>query len=130
MWPNQVKWATFSCWFQWNHLIYFPLSVFGSQYYFTNNNSYSSCSSNLTYSVFDFSIFYTKLVDCIFFQIVEQHVWFVKDRETCGNGERNIKISVFSSNVSQIISHCTLKSTKREVLTKCGEPVVRNKSVQ
>jgi hypothetical protein len=27
-----------------------------------------------------YSIFYSKLVDCIFFKFIEQHIWFVKAR--------------------------------------------------
>jgi hypothetical protein len=38
------------------------------------------------------SIFYSKLVNCILFEIIVQHVRFVKDRGTCGSGERKVKI--------------------------------------
>ena len=38
------------------------------------------------------SIFYSKLVNCILFKIIVQHVRFVKGRGTCGSGERNVKI--------------------------------------
>jgi hypothetical protein len=40
------------------------------------------------------SIFYSKLVDCILFKIIVQHVRFVKGRGTCGSGERNVKILI------------------------------------
>ena len=36
--------------------------------------------------------FYSKLVNCILFKIIAQHVHFVKGRGTCGSGERNVKI--------------------------------------
>jgi hypothetical protein len=38
------------------------------------------------------SIFYSKLVNCILFKIIVQHVRFVKCRWTFGSGERNVKI--------------------------------------
>jgi hypothetical protein len=38
------------------------------------------------------SIFYSKLVNCILFKIIVQHVRFVKGRGTCGSGKRNVKI--------------------------------------
>lgn len=68
----------------------------------------------------------SKLVDCILFKIIVQHVYFVEDKGTCGSGERNVKISSSSSEVSQIYSHFALKSTERKVMppyfTNCGEP--------
>jgi hypothetical protein len=67
-----VKLGTFSPWFQWNHPIPAPqgevlvsLSVLGSQYFFTNNHTFSSifthkelkCNRNLTYTRFDITCF-------------------------------------------------------------------------
>jgi len=47
--PNQAKWMTFSSWFQWNHFIpliarsfFLALSAFWSQYFFSNNHTFSS----------------------------------------------------------------------------------------
>jgi hypothetical protein len=40
------------------------------------------------------SIFYSKLVNCILFKIIVQHVRFVKGRRTCISGERNVKILI------------------------------------
>ena len=34
-----------------------------------------------------YSIYYSKLVDCIFFEIIMQHICFVKGRWTCGSRE-------------------------------------------
>jgi hypothetical protein len=38
------------------------------------------------------SIFYSKLVNCILFKIIVQHVRFVKGKGTCGSGKKNVKI--------------------------------------
>jgi hypothetical protein len=72
------------------------------------------------------SIFYSKLVNCILFKIIVQHVRFVKGREKCGSGERNFKIWIdfrksprFS--LTSPLSQLREKSI-RPVFTMCGEP--------
>ena len=82
------------------------LSVFSSQYFF---HQYSYFFFNIhvkgapMFLKFDpfrvwCSIFYSKLIKCILFKIIVQHVRVVKGRGTCGSGERNIKIwSIFGS---------------------------------
>ena len=76
------------------------LSVFSSQYLF---HQYSRKRSWM-FLKFDpyrvwCSIFYSKLVNCILFKIIVQHVRFVKGRGTCGSGERNVNffLSIFKS---------------------------------
>jgi len=73
-----------------------------------------------------YSIFFSKLVDCIFFKIVKQHVCFVKDRGTYCSWERNINISAISSEVSHIFLSLLLRQLKEKwccpVFTRCGEP--------
>jgi hypothetical protein len=72
------------------------------------------------------SIFYSKLVNCILFKIIVQHVRFVKGRGTCGSGERNVKIWIdfrksprfsLTSPLSQL-----REKSSRPVFTMCGEP--------
>jgi hypothetical protein len=75
------------------------------------------------------SIFYSKLVNCILFKIIVQHVCFLKDR---GSGERNVKIWI-DFRKSQIFPHFALKSRERRssrpVFSMCGEPGNRHKHV-
>jgi hypothetical protein len=72
------------------------------------------------------SIFYSKLVNCILFKIIVQHVRFVKGRETCSSGERKVKIWIdfrksprfsLTSPLSQ-----EREKSSRPVFTMCGEP--------
>jgi hypothetical protein len=74
------------------------------------------------------SIFYSKLVNCILFKIIVQHVRFVKGRGTCGSGERNVKIWIdfrksprfsLTSPLSQ-----EREKSSRPVFTMCGEPCI------
>jgi hypothetical protein len=72
------------------------------------------------------SIFYSKLINCILFKIIVQHVRFVKGRGTCGSEERNVKILIdfrksprfsLASPLSQL-----REKSSRPVFTMCGEP--------
>ena len=72
------------------------------------------------------SIFYSKLVNCILFKIIVQHVRFVKGKGTCGSGERNVNILIdfrksprfsLTSPLSQL-----REKSSRPVFTMCGEP--------
>jgi hypothetical protein len=77
------------------------------------------------------SIFYSKLVNCIHFKIMVQHIRFVKGRGTCGrgtcgSGERKVKIWIdfrksprfsLTSPLSQ-----EREKSSRPVFTMCGEP--------
>jgi hypothetical protein len=72
------------------------------------------------------SIFYSKLVNCILFKIIVQHVRFVKGRGTCGSEERNVKIWIdfrksprFS--LTSPLSQEREKSSRPD-FTMCGEP--------
>jgi hypothetical protein len=71
------------------------------------------------------SIFYSKLVNCILFKIIVQHVCFEKDRGTCGSGERNVKIWIDFRNLrfslTSPLSQLREKSS-HPVFTMCGEP--------
>ena len=101
----QAKWATFSPWFQWNRPISVkkrsfsrPVSLFKSVFFspiiilfLQYSHKRSMFLKYDPYRVWC-SIFYSKLVNCILFKIIVQHVRFVKGRGTCGSGERNIKI--------------------------------------
>ena len=71
-------------------------------------------------------IFYSKLVNCILFKIIVQHVRFVKSRGTCGSGERNVKIWIdfrksprfsLTSPLSQ-----EREKSSRPVFTMCVSP--------
>jgi len=71
-----------------------------------------------------YSILYTKLVDCIFFKIVEQHICFVIGMGTYSSWERNVTISPSFSEVAQIFTLFVLKSTEREVMSPCLHQVL------
>ena len=138
--PNQVKWATSSPWCQWNRPIsvkkrsfsrpvslfkfvfFSPIIILFLQY---SHKRELPCSWNLTHTVWC-SIFYSKLINCILFKIIVQHVRFVKCRGTCSSGERNVKIWVdfqksprFS--LTSPLSHEREKSSRPD-FTMCGEP--------
>ena len=72
------------------------------------------------------SIFYSKLVNCILFKIIVQHVHFVKGRGTCGSGERNAKIWIDFRKSPRFSLTLTLsqerEKSSRPVFTMCGEP--------
>ena len=71
------------------------------------------------------SIFYSKLVNCILFKIIVQHVRFVKGRGTCSSGERNVKILIDfpkSPRFSLTLPLSQLREkSSRPVFTMCGE---------
>jgi len=69
-----------------------------------------------------YSIFYSKLVDCILFKIAVQHLCFVKDRGTCGNGERSINILLAFQKSPRFSLNREREVKSPCFLTKCGEP--------
>jgi hypothetical protein len=119
-----VKWATFSPWLQWNRPISVKKgislikSVFFSPIIILFLQYSRKRSSHVPYRVWC-SIFYSKLVNCILFKIIVQHVCFVKGMGTCGSGERNVIFCYWFSEVSQIFPHFALKSTEREIKSPC-----------
>jgi hypothetical protein len=67
-----------------------------------------------------YSIFYSKLVNCILFKIIVQHVCFVKGRGTCGSGERNVKIWIdFWKSPRFSLTSPLSRERKREVKSPC-----------
>jgi hypothetical protein len=139
--PNQAKWATSSLWFQWNRPISVkkrsfsrPVSLFKFVFfspklsYFFFNIHIKGAHIFLKFYPYRVwcSIFYSKLVNCILFKIIVQHVRFVKGRGTCGSGQRNAKILIdfrrsprfsLTSPLSQ-----EREKSSRPVFTMCGEP--------
>ena len=114
--PNQAKWVTFSPWFHWNCPIPTKRWSFSrpcQSLYVTNNQSYFFFNIYVKgapmFLKFDpywiwYSIFYSKLVDCILFKIVVQHICLVKGRVTCHSGERNVKILLAFGNLPHFSS--------------------------
>ena len=140
--PNQTRLATFSFWFHWNQPILtrrwcFKCSISLCKSVFLHQLSYFSYNFHvkgtppsvfLKFNPFRVwcSIFYSKLIDCILFKIIVQHVCFVKGRGTCGSGERNVKVLIdfrksprysLTSPLSQL-----REKSSRPVFTMCGEP--------
>ena len=138
--PNQAKWVTFSPWFQWNHPISVkkrsfsrPVSLFKSVFFspiIILFLQYSRKRSSHVPEIWPIqgwcSIFYSKLVNCILFKIIVQHVRFVKGRGTCSSGERNVNFFIdfrksprfsLTSPLSQL-----REKSSRPVFTMCGEP--------
>jgi hypothetical protein len=132
-----VKWATSLPWFQWNHPISVkkwsfsrPVSLFNSVFFSPIIILFLQYSHKM-FLKFDpyrvwCSILYSKLVNCILFKIIVQHVRFVKCRWTFGSGERNVKIWIdfrksprfsLTSPLSQ-----EREKSSRPVFTMCGEP--------
>jgi hypothetical protein len=77
-------------------------------------------SRNLMFLKFDpyrvwCSIFYSKLVNCILFKIIVQHIRFVKGRGTC-DFQKSPRFSL-TSPLSQL-----REKSSRPVFTMCGEP--------
>ena len=123
---HQTRWSgrPFTPWFQWNHpipakrwsfirpvslwsLFLLPISIFFLQY---------SHKRGLMFLKFDqyrvwYSIFCSKLIDCILLKIVVQNVCFVKGRGHAVAGKEMLKFA----SLSHIFPHFVLKSTKREV---------------
>jgi hypothetical protein len=72
------------------------LRVFCKSIFFTYNHTFSSIFMFLKFDPYRIwcSIFYSKLIDCIIFKIIVQHVpvCIVNGRGRCSSGERNDKI--------------------------------------
>ena len=134
--PNQAKWATSSPWFQWNRPISVKKQSFSRPVGVSLFKSvFCSPIIILFFNIhikrapmflkFDpyrvwCSIFYSKLVNCILFKIIMQHVRFVKGRGTCGSGERNIKIWIdFRRSPRFSLTSPLIKSREREVKSPC-----------
>ena len=141
---NQAKWGTFLR-LNFNEIAQFlsksgsfscPVSLFKSVFFSPIIILFLQCSHKRSLKFDPFrvwcSIFYSKLVNCILFKIIVQHVCFLKDRGTCGSEERNVKIWI-DFRKSQIFSHFALKPRERRssrpVLSMCGEPGNRHKHV-
>ena len=126
-------------WFQWNAQflskseVLVTLSVFSSQYlshqqsHFFFNIHVKEAPMFVKYDPYRVwcSIFYSKLVNCILFKIIVQHVRFVKGRGTCGSEERNVNILIdfrksprfpLTSPISQL-----REKSSCPVFTMCGE---------
>ena len=83
------------------------------------------CSWHVTLYRVSYSLFYSKLVDCIFFQIPDNYICFVKRGRACGSGKRNIKIFSRFKMSSRFSLTWPLNQLKEAsccpVFTKCGE---------
>ena len=107
--PNHAKLLTFSPLFHWCRLISAPKTTFlspcpffGSLLSFTNNHTFSPIfahkeppwSWKLMFTQFDIWYFILNSVDCNFFKIFKQHVYFVKDWGHAVVGKETLKYNM------------------------------------
>jgi hypothetical protein len=103
------------------------LSVFASWYFFTNNHTFSSIFTYICIRMFDIQC-YSKLVDCILYKIVVQHVCLVQGRGHAVARKEMLKIVGFSR-FSLTLPSSQLREVSHPVFTKYDESRVYIKSM-